>query len=39
MKEIANIISLVLKQPEDTAVLTEAKQRVAALCEKYPMYA
>ena len=39
MKEIASIISLVLKQPEDTAVLTEAKQRVAALCEKYPMYA
>ena len=39
MKEIASIISLVLKQPEDTAVLTEAKQRVAALCKKYPMYA
>ena len=38
MKEIASIISLVLKQPEDTAVLAEAKQRVAALCEKYPMY-
>ena len=39
MKEIASIISLVLKQPEDTAVLAEAKQRVAALCETYPMYA
>ena len=39
MKEIASIISLVLKQPEDTAVLAEAKQRIAALCEKYPMYA
>ncbi|WP_127147337.1 serine hydroxymethyltransferase [Veillonella sp. VA139] len=39
MKEIASIISLVLKQPEDTAVLAAAKQRVAALCEKYPMYA
>ena len=39
MKEIESIISLVLKQPEDTAVLAEAKQRVAALCEKYPMYA
>lgn len=39
MKEIASIISLVLKQPEDTAVLAEAKQRVAALCEEYPMYA
>ena len=39
MKEIASIISLVLKQPENTNVLAEAKQRVAALCEKYPMYA
>lgn len=39
MKEIASIISLVLKQTEDTAVLAEARQRVAALCEKYPMYA
>ena len=39
MKEIASIISSVLKQPEDTAVLAEAKQRVATLCEKYPMYA
>ena len=39
MKEIASIISSVLKQPEDTAVLAEAKQRVAALCETYPMYA
>ena len=39
MKEIASIISLVLKQPEDTAVLAEAKQRVATLCKKYPMYA
>ena len=39
MKEIASIISLVLKQPEDAAVLAEAKQRVATLCEIYPMYA
>lgn len=39
MKEIASIISLVLKQPEDAAVLAEAKQRVVALCETYPMYA
>ena len=39
MKEIASIISLVLKQPEDAAVLAEAKQRVVALCKKYPMYA
>ena len=39
MKEIASIISLVLKYPEDAAVLAEAKQRVATLCETYPMYA
>ncbi len=39
MKEIASIISLVLKQPEDAVVLAEAKQRVATLCETYPMYA
>ena len=39
MKEIASIISLVLKQPEDAAVLAEAKQRVATLCKTYPMYA
>lgn len=39
MKEIASIISLVLKQPEDATVLAEAKQRVATLCETYPMYA
>ena len=39
MKEIASIISLVLKEPEDAAVLAEAKQRVATLCETYPMYA
>ena len=39
MKEIASIISLVLKHPEDAAVLVEAKQRVATLCETYPMYA
>ena len=39
MKEIASIISLVLKHPEDAAILAEAKQRVATLCETYPMYA
>ena len=39
MKEIAGIISSVFKHPEDVAVLAEAKQRVATLCETYPMYA
>ena len=39
MKEIASIIALVLKHPEDTATQEEAKQRVAKLCKQYPMYA
>ena len=39
MKEIASIIALVLKHPEDTADQEEAKQRVAKLCKQYPMYA
>ena len=33
MKEVADIIALVLDHPEDAA-----KNRVAALCEKYPLY-
>ncbi len=39
MKEIASIIALVLKHPEDAAAQEEAKQRVAKLCKQYPMYA
>ena len=39
MKEIASIIALVLKRPEDTETQEEAKQRVAKLCKQYPMYA
>ena len=39
MKEIASIIALVLKHPEDTVAQEEAKQRVAKLCKQYPMYA
>ena len=38
MEEIASIISLVLKNSEDKAKHEEAANRVAALCEKYPMY-
>ena len=38
MKEVANIIALVLDHPEDAAKKDEAKRRVAALCEKYPLY-
>lgn len=37
-EEVAAIIGLVLKNPEDAAKKAEAAQRVAALCAKYPMY-
>ena len=38
MKEIADIIAVVLQNPEDTAKHQDAAKRVAALCEKYPLY-
>lgn len=38
MEEIADIIAMVLQNPEDTDKQEEAKQRVAALCKKYPLY-
>ena len=38
MAEVANIISLVLSNPEDEGVRKEAADRVAALCAKYPLY-
>ena len=38
MKEVADIIALVLDHPEDATAKEEAKKRVAALCEKYPLY-
>lgn len=38
MKEIASIISLTLKNDDDEEKLTEAKQRVAALSERFPLY-
>ena len=38
MKEIADIIATVLQNPEDTAKHQDAAKRVAALCEKYPIY-
>lgn len=38
MKEIAEIISLTLKNYEDEAKLKEAKQRVQALTKKFPLY-
>lgn len=38
MREVANIIALVLDNPEDEAVKAQARERVAALCKKYPLY-
>ena len=37
-KEIAEIISLVVKSPEDTAVKNSCAERVQVLCNKYPIY-
>lgn len=39
MNEIASIISLTLKNHEDAAKLNEAKERVAELTSKLPLYA
>ncbi|MDD6119069.1 MAG: serine hydroxymethyltransferase [Selenomonadaceae bacterium] len=39
MSEVADIIALVLDHPESDEAKAEAKQRVAALCAKYPLYA
>lgn len=38
MKEVASIIALTLKNPEDATKHDEARARVAALCSRYPMY-
>lgn len=37
-REIADIISAVLKAPEEEAVKENARVRVTALCRKYPLY-
>ncbi len=37
-KDIADIITSVLKAPEDSAVKAKAADRVAAICQKYPLY-
>jgi len=39
MEEIADIMALTLKNPEDDGVREEARRRVAALTERYPLYA
>lgn len=38
MKEVASIIALTLKNPEDQAKHAEARERVAALNKKFPLY-
>ena len=37
-KEVADIISLVVKNPEDAAIKADCAKRVQALCVKYPLY-
>jgi len=38
MAEVADIIALVLNNPEDEDKKSQARERVAALCKKYPLY-
>ena len=38
MKEVADIIALVLNSPTDDDKKIRARERVAALCKKYPLY-
>lgn len=38
MQEVARIIALCLKNPEDAGKQDEARQRVTTLCDKFPMY-
>ncbi|MCR5438543.1 MAG: serine hydroxymethyltransferase [Selenomonas sp.] len=38
MIDVGNIIAMVLSNPQDEATKEEARKRVAALCEKYPLY-
>lgn len=38
MKEVADIIALVLSHPDSDKAKIEARERVDALCRKYPLY-
>ncbi|PSL45788.1 serine hydroxymethyltransferase [Salsuginibacillus halophilus] len=38
MDEIAAVMAMTIKNPEDEAVLNEARERVAALTAQFPMY-
>lgn len=39
MAEVGEIIALILLHPEDDAVKQQARERIAALCAKFPLYA
>ena len=38
MREVGDIIAIVLSNPDSDKAREEAKSRVAALCRKYPLY-
>lgn len=38
MREVAQIIALTLKNPDDKTAHDEARQRVGQLCDSYPLY-
>lgn len=38
MEEVAEVISLVLKNPDDERALEEAEAKVRELCERFPVY-
>ena len=38
MKQVASIIAMVLDHPEDEKVHAQARELVAKLCTKYPLY-
>ena len=38
MKEVGEIIAMVLSDVDNESVKEQARKRVAALCEKYPLY-
>ena len=38
MREVGDIIALVLDNPTDESKKNQARERVAALCKKYPLY-
>ena len=38
MREVGSIIAVVLSNPDSDKARDEARDRVAALCRKYPLY-